>query len=225
MAAINDPLWKRIAPDIDVDLTQRDKQGRFVMGHTPLNKKFPNGPHEMWAACCAYFESIDSDPMREPKLSTTGKVVSLDRPRPYTKQGLLLSTGTNGMAWHRWADPDDIMYRPELVPVMEAADAVLHDQKLTYGMLNIFNASLVARDLKMSEHTEAAVHTTDDTPKGDGHMTVSVQPFQSVPMYPHPDDPDPEGITRGGETILYTMTQIVAGVPFTEPKEQSDAEG
>lgn len=219
-----EPLWKRIGSQ---DLTpedgpeavkMRDERGCFLPGHTPPHKKFKNGAIDLWLAAVAYFKHCDENPVYEQKMSNKGTLMDVSRPRPYTKQALyaMLGINTRGVTWSAWRTEGHPGYRPELHPAMEAIDAVFADQKMSLGLLGIFNPMLVARDLQLSDNLNT-VNQTELTAKG-GVATFSVEDYSGVPMFPHPDDPDPEGLE--GPPILYTQAQLDAGVPYVPRGER-----
>ena len=134
------------------------QQGHNMRGHklwklrkTHGRKKKYETAEDLWTAACKYFQWCENNPVYETHLlkqgleSVTGEV---EKPRPYTKQGLCIHIG---ICWTTY-----FLYEKDeaLKEVTETINNIIFDQKFSYAAIGVFNHALIARDLGMVDKQE-----------------------------------------------------------------------
>lgn len=126
--------------------------------HGP-NPKFDN-PDDLWAACVEYFQWVEDHPLQEGKLvQSEGKPVleSLPKMRAMTITGLCLFLGVSRGTWNHWRENRD-----DLSEIISIIDDAISTQKFEGASAGLLNANIIARDLGLSEKTEAKVEAKHD---------------------------------------------------------------
>lgn len=125
-----------------------------------------DSPEHLYADSMTYFQWNDANPLSIHKVmnSRDGPVdVWEEKPRPLSLSGLCMFLRMSPLTWNAWKDPYSPQYWPDAVPVMEWAEMVIYEQKLSQATIGQFNANIVSRELGLAEKQEVA--TTDNTPK------------------------------------------------------------
>lgn len=153
----------------------QQREGSFVPGNQLWKKaKRPPGtgvmfkdPQELYDLCCNYFDECDENPLYSCQaVNYKGKTDLVDVPkmRPYTQEGLALFIGISDKTWRKMAknekkEDEEVGPYHEVHEVVLWANQVIRQQKYEGGMTGFFNASLIARDLGMSDKS---THVTED---------------------------------------------------------------
>lgn len=152
-------------PDRDEDT------GRFLPGNRFWEARSSHGAkprfedgEALWSACLEYFAWCHENPLYEDKLVTFQGFATHEpvaKMRAMTIGGLCLFLDVDETTWRGWrAD------RPDLLPVITRAEAVIFQQKFTGAAADLLNPNIIARDLGLAEKQE---HTSPDgsmTPRG-----------------------------------------------------------
>lgn len=115
-------------------------------------------PAKLWSACVEYFEWVESNPLfgvEVVKFQGEGYDHPVPHMRAPTMQGLWIFLGIGKSTWHDWKK------RKGFPDVMERVEGVMFDLKFSGAAAGLLNANIIARDLKLTEHTD---HTTAGKP-------------------------------------------------------------
>lgn len=137
----------------------RDEKGRFQPGNRFWEARssagrFPKfeGPEPLWAACCEYFAWNQANPLKEAKaFAYEGKVTIAELPkmRAMTIGGLCMFIDITHRQWIEWRST-----RPDLLPILTRAEAVVFRQKFEGASADLLNANIIARELGLSDKRE-----------------------------------------------------------------------
>jgi hypothetical protein len=131
---------------------------RSSHGRNPI---FAN-PDDLWQAACEYFEWADSTPLKEEKVfnGKDGIVrASVDKMRAMTLDGLCIFLDIGNSTW------DDYRKRKDFSAVCTRIEAVIRSQKFAGAAADLLNASIIARDLGLTEKI------AQDNTSSDGSMS------------------------------------------------------
>lgn len=117
---------------------------------------------QMMKLFCEYFQWCDDNPFKINEVikggDRAGDIVKVPTMRPYTWQGLETFLSDRGVL----AKLDD--YRSnkdkrydEFADTIAWATNVIHDQKYSGALVGLFNASLISKDLNMTERSETTI--------------------------------------------------------------------
>lgn len=123
---------------------QRSKHGRDKIFETPLH---------LWEAACEYFDWCENNPLIE--IDFRGKElqeVALPKMRAFTWQGLELFIDIHRLRDYK-SNPD---YK-DFSPVIEQIEKIIYNQKFSGAAAGFLNPNIIARDLGLSDKTEAQV--------------------------------------------------------------------
>ncbi|NSZ83624.1 terminase small subunit [Agrobacterium tumefaciens] len=205
---------------------QRQPDGRFAPGNQSSvgNKgRFARIFHtedELYDAFFAYQAYQDANPYDLSKHTQyKGSPVKLPdvQRKPYSLLAFAKHAGFHPQRWYDWKK------RPDLKDAVEMIDAIIADEKLTGAIAGIYNALIVARDLKLAERTE--VGGLDGAPP----VAFTIAPIAKGTFLP-PDIQAPEQtISPAGDSGANHVPSPLAnekGVPPTlaGPKPQTQAE-
>lgn len=110
-------------------------------------------PNDMWLAACEYFCWMESRPQYEIRpFHYQGHVnmKPIPRRRPFTQKGLLLFFDMSKYIWAQYKGTRGEGY----ATVVERIEDVIYQQKFEGATADLFNASIIARDLGLKEHSE-----------------------------------------------------------------------
>jgi hypothetical protein len=117
-------------------------------------------PAALLEACYEYFEWVEANPLWEYKVAQfQGDPVSMEVPkmRAMTISGLTVFLDIHEQSWRDWRKVDDFK------DVVARVDSIIRTQKFEGAAADLFNASIIARDLGLADKT-----TQETTHKFDG---------------------------------------------------------
>ena len=202
---------------------QRQPDGRFAPGNAVSvgNKgRFTRIFHtadEVYDAFFAYKEHRDANPYDLSKHAQyKGSPVKLPdvQRKPYTLESFAEHAGFHPQRWCEWRKN-----RKDLHDAITMIDALIADEKLTGAIAGIYNALIVARDLKLAERTE--VGGLDGAPP----VAFTIAPIAKGTFLP-PDIQAPVMSPAGDNGAAPSPLANEKGVPPTlaGPKPQTQAE-
>lgn len=118
---------------------------------------------ELWEECCGYFEWVDNNPLMEQKLFHSNGVItkgSAEKKRAMTKSGLFVFLGIDRKTWAKYGKSEH-----DLFPVVVKVEEIIFEQKLSGAAADIFNASIIARDLQLADKKDLTSSDNSMTPK------------------------------------------------------------
>lgn len=172
------------------------------MAKRPGRDAFFTHPEQMWEAFIEYTAWVDKHPIKEKKLindKLSHKLVNVPLSRPYTYAGFTLYLGvTESYFRQKRKEVKDRLYgnegkdaRPEdpaFETVLEQIDSTIYSQKLEGASVGIFNAMIIARDLKLKETTELT--GKDGTPLQGGVINIHPVMAPSMEIKENDDEDD-----------------------------------
>ena len=137
-------------------MQHRDKAGKFTQGNRFWQARSSAGPkpifadpEPLWAACCEYFEWVETHPLQEAKaFSYEGQitVASLPKMRAMTIGGLCVFLDIDRATWNVWREK-----RPDLYEVITRAEEIIYQQKFEGASADLLNSNIIARDLGLTD--------------------------------------------------------------------------
>lgn len=121
-------------------------------------------PDLLWAACVAYFEWSDSNPLQEERVGWylgAPTVVNINKLRAYTQRALQIHLGITRETWQAWGRKDH-----DHRHVVKRVNEIIFEMKFTAAAADQLNPVLIARELGLADKQE---HTSPD-----GSMTPTV---------------------------------------------------
>lgn len=120
-------------------------------------------PETLANAADEFFEWCESNPIKNNDFrGKDAEEVFLVHPRPFTKEGLARFCHLS--EWRLINDLKSVSQ--DFSQVITRIEGIIAEQKYTYAVTGIFNSSIVARDLKLTDSTET---------KTDGKVEVTVK--------------------------------------------------
>lgn len=116
-------------------------------------------PDDLWAAACEYFEWMENRPQYETRpFQYKGNVMlkQIPKRRPFTLRGLLTYLDISIYVWGVYKQSRGT----EFAFTCEQIENIIYQQKFEGAAVDLFNASIIARDLGLKEHQEVS------TPEG-----------------------------------------------------------
>jgi len=110
----------------------------------------------LWEACCEYFEWVEENPLYTTdtvKFQGEARIIKVPKPRAMTIQGLCLFIGLTHETWAQYRKRDQ-----DFSEVTLQVDAIIRTQKFEGAAADLFNASIISRDLGLAE--QQAVDTS-----------------------------------------------------------------
>lgn len=133
------------------------KGNEFWRMRTKIGRdKIFSSPEQLWNACVEYFEYTDSRTWD--KVDFKGKdveQVAIPTSVPYTQSGLFIFLDIDENTWARYRKDAGYEVFWEIV---RKVDKIIYTQKFEGASVGAYNASIIARDLGLKEHTDV---TTD----------------------------------------------------------------
>lgn len=96
-----------------------------------------------------YFDFCENNPLMEGKVNFyegAATITSLPKMRAMTIEGLCNRLGIVSRTWRKWKDE-----RPDLIPIIEYAEQIIYEQKLTGAAAGLLNANIIARELGLAD--------------------------------------------------------------------------
>jgi len=122
-------------------------EARYNTGRKPKIKTAT----ELWNASVKYFEWVEANPLWETKVGFF-QGEAFDHPvakmRAPTLQGLWIFLGISKDTWYNYKN------RKGFLEVITRVEHVLFDMKFAGAAAELFNPNIIARDLKLTEHTD-----------------------------------------------------------------------
>ena len=118
---------------------------------------------ELWDAACEYFEwATNNDIEDEVVFHFQGTITThkAKKIRPMTIQGLCLYLDISDESWANYAKNNNFF------GIVERIKRVIYEQKFAGAAVGIFNASIISRELGLTEKPEP--------PKDDTEITITV---------------------------------------------------
>lgn len=128
-------------------LGNRFWEARSTHGRKPI---FAD-PEQLWAACCEYFEWVEKNPLIEERLfSSEGSVIvgHAGKMRAMTIQGLCNFLDIDDNVWYAMAAKEGFQ------ETCARAKRIIYAQKLEGAAADLLNASIIARELKLTDSHE-----------------------------------------------------------------------
>lgn len=122
-------------------------EARSSHGRSPIFKK----PDYLWGAACEYFEWVEDNPLVECKVfHSQGLITKADvnKMRAMTIQGLCIFLGIARRTWDAYKAKEDFL------PIIEAIEGVIYQQKLTGAAADLLNANIIAREIGLTDKKE-----------------------------------------------------------------------
>lgn len=120
--------------------------------------KLFESPDILWEAACEYFAWCESHPLME--IDYRGKDlerIELPKMRAFTWAGLELYIDI-----HRLRDYKSNEKYKDFSPVIDQIEKVIYEQKFTGAAAGFLNPNIIARDLGLSDKTDAKVEHSGD---------------------------------------------------------------
>lgn len=102
----------------------------------------------LWAACIEYFEDVAANPLPEEKaFAYQGEVKShiTYKLQAMTLTGLYIFLDIDESTWRDWRTIDDFSR------ITTKVEQIIYNQKFTGAAADLFNANIIARDLKLRD--------------------------------------------------------------------------
>lgn len=115
-----------------------------------------HSPGELWDAACDYFAWAEENPLKVEKVfQNQGVIVRAEVPkaRVFTIQGLCLHLGISRDTFHKWSVATDT---PLLQSACQAIRDVIYAQKFEGAASDIFNSTVITRDLGLRDVKEVS---------------------------------------------------------------------
>lgn len=131
---------------------------RFKMGNSAWKARSSHGrnpvfsdPDQLWGAACEYFKWVEENPLWEVKsYQFQGAPVQdlIPKMRAMTIGGLCVFLDIAQQTFLNYKN------NPDFLDVCTKIDQIIRDQKLTGAAADLFNASIIARDLGLADKQE-----------------------------------------------------------------------
>jgi len=112
-------------------------------------------PSSLWKKACEYFQWIDENPIEEIETKTNGdnKTIKITKhAKPYTESGMCVFMNINTDTWTDYCSNKN-GYEDYSVVSMTIKN-IIKTQKFEGAATGLFNASIIARDIGLSEKIE-----------------------------------------------------------------------
>lgn len=103
----------------------------------------------LWEACCGYFKWVEENPLYATdtvKFQGKARIINVPKPRAMTIQGLCIFIGITHETWTQYRKRDQ-----DFSEVTSQVDAIIRTQKFEGAAADLFNASIISRDLGLAE--------------------------------------------------------------------------
>lgn len=116
----------------------RSKHGRDKLFETP---------QLLWEAACEYFKWCEDNPIEAEDNKGTKNLNKVKFARPFTKEGFFLYVGVSD----NWLSEFKKTASEDFLEVIHKIELIIRKQKLEGGIVGIYNANIIARDLGLSD--------------------------------------------------------------------------
>jgi len=127
----------------------------------------------LWESCCEYFQWVEDNPLWEMKVTQyQGEVVNMPVPkmRAMTIGGLCIFLDIDETTWRAWREQEDFS------TVIQRAERVIYNQKLSGAAADLLNANIIARDLGLADKK-------DVTQQSNVHVSADMSPQDAARAY------------------------------------------
>lgn len=104
-------------------------------------------PRKIWEKACEYFKWCEDNPLKEIRLVNrrNGRPYRevVNHPRAFTIEGLSTFMGIRARTWRSWRDDE------KKGAIVERIENAIRAQKFEYAAVDMMNASLIAKDLRL----------------------------------------------------------------------------
>lgn len=123
------------------------------------NRKAIKDANQLWELACCYFSKVDENPIIKNELIKTGdlagRVIGIPVQRPYSWTGFSQFLCEYGILRDIRDYKENVQGQyEEYVPVIKKIGDIIYTQKFDHAAVGIFNANLIANDLKIAKHIE-----------------------------------------------------------------------
>lgn len=121
-----------------------------------------NSPDELWAIAKEYFEYCEQNPLMEAKaFSFQGSswIEEVPKMRAMTLNGVCSFANIARQTWYNYKE------KPEYLDVCTAIENAVYEQKFSGAAADLLNASIIARDLGLSDRKDLTSSDGSMTPK------------------------------------------------------------
>ena len=147
------------------DTDRGDIATRFQLGNAAWKARSSHGrkpifqsPEALESACEQYFQWVEDNPLitvESVKFQGAGSLMDVPKMRAMTVGGLCNFLDIDQTTWA------DYRTKPDFSRICERVDSIIRQQKFEGAAADIFNASIIARDLGLADKQEV-------TNKGEG---------------------------------------------------------
>jgi hypothetical protein len=124
-----------------------------------LSKRLYLDPQDLLEEVCGYFKWLEDNPLFESKLVSyegSSSIEEIPKMRAATIGGMCLYLGIDESTWRAWRSQRDAGHRAELSAIIKFAEGFIRDQKFGGAASGLLNATIISRDLGLTEKTEIA---------------------------------------------------------------------
>jgi hypothetical protein len=118
---------------------------------------------ELWEACCEYFDWVTGNPLEEEKVfHASGEITraKIKKMRAMTISGLCLFLDISDECWANYRK------RKDFIGIVGHVEKVIYNQKFAGAAAELFNPSIIARELGLSDKVDTTVANPDGTNLG-----------------------------------------------------------
>lgn len=119
--------------------------------------KIFESPGALWEACCEYFESCESNPLKRLHVFSNGKKATVPLMRAFTLNGLYVFLDIDRKTWDLYKEREDF------IPIITKVETIIYDQKFTGASAGLLKENIIARELGLADKTALSPQDlTDD---------------------------------------------------------------
>jgi len=132
--------------------TDPAKLPTWLLAEPKLSKDRPlfDDPMEFWRVVKMYFDWASENPLESRTSFATGAMLE-QKPRPFSLRGLAAFCGTTVARLQGIRKLGD-----DFDSLMDMAEEAIWNQKFDYAVINVFNSSIISRDLGLTEKQEVS---------------------------------------------------------------------
>lgn len=123
-------------------------------------EKLFSDPNALWESACEYFQWCDDNPLIQNDFKgRDADEVEIKYKRAYTWQGLCFFLRIDSFREYK-TNPN----YAEFSPIIKEIDKIMYEQKFSGAAAGLFNASIIARDLKLVDRSFVKTQKTKKEP-------------------------------------------------------------
>jgi hypothetical protein len=151
-------LAAKAAVSREVSEKERTVMG-FIEIRAPFNRLRVESAEDLWSRFMEYREHSYSTPIIEPKIFS-GKegpqYGKLEKVRPLTLNGLCNFIGMSPATWNGWKarEQENTEGGSFFLEVLLQIESIIYDDQFQGAAVDIFNASIISRNLGLADKTE-----------------------------------------------------------------------